>query len=74
VRHHRRYTVEVVIEVADDQRPVDFDDLFAEYLTTDSYPFLTDYGPHSWGGFEGPLVHAVNVATPSGSRRWVSED
>lgn len=53
----RTYMVTVLIEGDADR----FDDLFREYLTTPEYPFLVDYGPRAWGGWDGPTVAAVAV-------------
>lgn len=40
------------------------DSMFAnvqEYLTSPEHPFLEDYGPEAWGGYEGPVVVVSTV-------------
>lgn len=39
-----------------------FANTFAEYLTTEGYPFEEDYGPNAWGGYDGPFVTGVIVS------------
>lgn len=40
----------------------DFAHYLSEYLTEPSAPFITDYGPDAWGGYDGPKVVRVEVA------------
>lgn len=58
-KHRRTFVVTVEHDGSSDDA---FDALFAEYLTTPDYPFLGDYGPEAWGGYDGPLVHGVQVS------------
>lgn len=42
----------------------EFTRLFQEYLSNKEGAFLNDYGPGTWGGYEGPFVTAVTVHGP----------
>jgi len=57
------FTVELEIDTAE---PGMFPEVFAEYLTEPSNPFLTDYGPDAWGGYEGPKVVGTPVVKLAG--------
>ena len=39
----------------------EFKKLIAEYMTLDEGVFLSDYGPNAWGGYDGPMVAAIEV-------------
>jgi len=46
----------------------DTDEMFtlvSQYLTSADYPFLGDYGPDAWGGYEGPIIRSVTVGRAS---------
>ncbi|MGI6797656.1 hypothetical protein [Gordonia sihwensis] len=34
----------------------------AEYLTSTEVGLITDYGPQTWGGYEGPFIVECSVA------------
>ena len=53
------HTFTVVIETKADGDH--FDQLFAEYMTLPEGPFVEDYGPDAWGGYDGEYVTAVVV-------------
>ena len=53
------FTVEVTVTTdgdADEMRS-----LLVSYLTQPDSPFISDYGPDAWGGYDGPFVTAVDV-------------
>lgn len=54
-----KYTFTVEIEVDADPQG-QWPGIFTDYLTEPDYPFLGDYGPDAWGGYEGPKI----VGTP----------
>ena len=35
--------------------------IVTQYLTLADNPFISDYGPEAWGGYDGPFVHRVAV-------------
>ena len=47
-----------------------FDELFAQYLTNDEYPFLSDYCHRAWGGYDDPIVRGVVVSSYRHAKRW----
>lgn len=53
------YTFEVKVKV-DVDADAKFPASFSGYLTDAPGPFMDDYGPDAWGGYEGPKV----VGTP----------
>ena len=65
------FTVEVTVTT--DGSTDSMRQLLAAYLTQPDSPFIADYGPDAWGGYDGPKVTAVSVAEADGQvRRWVA--
>jgi len=46
------FTVKITV----DGDPDEMFKLVSQYLTLTDYPFLVDYGPDAWGGYEGPRI------------------
>lgn len=55
-----RRTYVVTFEVNGDE--VAFDRHFKGYLTDEDGPFMQDFGPQAWGGYDGPTVSAVTIS------------
>ena len=54
--------MQFVVEVEIDQEDEGFETNFVEYLTEEQNPFIGDYGPDAWGGYDGPKVVGVQVS------------
>jgi hypothetical protein len=61
-----KITVEIDVKPREGQTQVEADAemerLVSAYLTNAEYPFLADYGPDAWGGWDGPFALAVRVS------------
>lgn len=56
-------TFAVSLDIDQDDRGDEFTRIFEQYLTEPEHPFLNDYGPNAWGGYEGPKVVGTPVVT-----------
>lgn len=54
--------MQFVVEIEIDQKDEGFETNFVEYLTGEDHPFIGDYGPEAWGGYDGPKVIGVQVS------------
>ncbi len=54
--------MQFVVEVDLDREDEGFEAAFVEYMTGIDFPFLGDYGPEAWGGYDGPKVIGVQVS------------
>ena len=50
------------------------DGLLTEYLTLPESVFISDYGPHAWGGYDGPFVKSVSVKSGHGITTWTAPE
>lgn len=50
-----------------EEAAAEFAVLFSQYLTNTDGAFVADYGPHPWGGYEGPTVKTISVTDPTGT-------
>lgn len=50
-----------------EEAQVEFTKLFRDYLTQHDSQFRIDYGPETWGGYDGPTVTDITVVGPDGS-------
>lgn len=63
----RTKQVELTVTITVDGDANEAARLVADYLTQWDMPFESDYSPLAWGGWEGPIVTAVEVKTPAGT-------
>lgn len=54
-------TLRLTVELDVEGDPDVMEDQFVSYVTDPMNPFLVDYGPGTWGGYDGPIVHNVRV-------------
>lgn len=59
------FTVKITV----DGDPDEMFKLVSQYLTLTDYPFLVDYGPDAWGGYEGPRIRNISVHKVASERR-----